>query len=301
MIKHCNSQILGKSLASGLIAACAFTGIGLGTAQAARIVGDADSVAAGQTAGTDSLSITLSQGNPDDEHSGVTGSISGVTIHLNRLSGIDPRVPADKARVEKASIAEIQDWSKNLHYSAVTDDNGTVRFSNLEPGVYLVSSTAPDGNYREINSFLVAVPFYTVTNNPNPVEGVVVAKSHKPGTPPPTTPDVPPTTPGVPPTTPGVPPTVPGVPPVTTTPGKPPTPGIPGIPGTPGTPTTPTQPGTPGTSGQSGVPGTSGSSESKGPLAITGVQALGLAGIAAMLIGGGVAIIVTAQRKNRKG
>ncbi|ASE57163.1 surface anchored protein [Corynebacterium jeikeium] len=295
---------------AAFLAACALVAvmgaIGANDANAARIVGRVDAPGVSATSGTDIVRITLSPGNPDDDNSSASGSISGVTIHLERLKGISPSSPQDREKVENATAAELAEWPKDLHFSQVTDENGSVKFSDLPEGIYLVTSTAPNDSYREINSFLVSVPFYGAGYDSTPVEGVIVAKSHKPGeTPPPSTP--PTTPPKTPPTTPpGTPPTTPG----TSTPPKTPptTPTTPTTPGKPGTSTTrsttSTTPGEPGTStpsDSSGSSSSSGSSGRSGSLALTGVQVAGLVAVAAALIGGGFVIIAASKKNSESG
>lgn len=281
---------------AAFLAACALVAvmgaIGANDANAARIVGRVDAPGVSTTSGTDIVRITLSRGNPDDDNSTASGSISGVTIHLERLKGVSPSSQQDREKVENATAAELAEWLKDLHFSQVTDENGSVTFSDLPEGIYLVTSTAPNNSYREINPFLVSVPFYGVDYDSTPVEGVIVAKSHKPGeTPPPTTP---PTTP------PGTPPTTPG----TSTPPKTP-PTTPGEPGTSTTTsTTSTPPGGSGTSkpsGSSGSSSSSGSSGGSGSLALTGVQVVGLVAAAAALIGGGFVIIAASKKNSESG
>ena len=291
---------------AAFLAACALVAvmgaIGANDANAARIVGRVDAPGVSATSGTDIVRITLSPGNPDDDNSSASGSISGVTIHLERLKGISPSSPQDREKVENATAAELAEWPKDLHFSQVTDENGSVKFSDLPEGIYLVTSTAPNDSYREINSFLVSVPFYGAGYDSTPVEGVIVAKSHKPGeTPPPSTP--PTTPPKTPPTTPpGTPPTTPGT---STPPKTPTTPTAPGKPGTStATSTTSTTPGEPGTStpsDSSGSSSSSGSSGRSGSLALTGVQVAGLVAVAAALIGGGFVIIAASKKNSESG
>lgn len=307
---------MNKSLTStwnriaAFLAACALVSVmgavGANDANAARIVGHQDAPGVSATSGTDIVRITLSPGNPDDDNSPASGSISGVTVHLERLKGISPASQQDREKVEKATAAELAAWPKDLHFSQVTDENGSVKFSDLPQGIYLVTSTAPNDSYREINPFLVSVPFYGLDYDSTPVEGVIVAKSHKPGeTPPPSTP--PTTPPKTPPTTPpGTPPTTPG----TSTPPKTPptTPTTPTTPGEPGTSTTtsttsmpPGEPGTSTPSGSSGSSSSSGSSGGSGSLALTGVQVAGLVAVAAALIGGGFVIIAASKKNSESG
>lgn len=278
-----------NSVVAGTIAlafTCAGLGAGADIAQAVPVAGRDGVAGVEQSVGTNVLKIRLTKGNPDDDGQTVAGSVEGVTIHLDRLEGIDPKNPADMKRVESARLDEIQKWNKDLNLSKVTDANGEVQFSGLVDGIYLVTSSAPDGNYREINAFLVAVPFHTVTEDPNPVEGVIVAKSHTPGrTPPPTTP--PTTPPKAPPTTP---PDTPPTPPEdgTTTPATTPT-------------TTPTKPPKKpvGESASGSSQGQSSSSGTSGSLALTGVQVAGLVAAAAALIGAGFIIIAVSRKKDK--
>lgn len=285
-----------NSVVAGTIAlafTCAGLGAGADIAQAVPVAGRDGVAGVEQSVGTNVLKIRLTKGNPDDDGQTVAGSVEGVTIHLDRLEGIDPKNPADMKRVESARLDEIQKWNKDLNLSKVTDANGEVQFSGLVDGIYLVTSSAPDGNYREINAFLVAVPFHTVTEDPNPVEGVIVAKSHTPGKTPPSTtpPKTPPTTPTTPPKTPPTTPT--DTPPTTPEDGR-------TTPAT--TPTTaPTKPPkTPvGESASGSSQGQSSSSGTSGSLALTGVQVAGLVAAAAALIGAGFIIIAVSRKKDK--
>lgn len=253
---------------AAFLAACALVSvmgaIGANDANAARIVGHQDAPGVSAKSGTDIVRITLSPGNPDDDNSKASGSISGVTIHLDRLKGVSPSSPQDREKVENATAAVLAEWPKDLHFSQVTDENGSVKFSDLPEGIYLVTSTAPNDSYREINPFLVSVPFYGADYDSTPVEGVIVAKSHKPREMPP--PSTPPTTP------PNTPPTTP-----------------------------PDEPGTSTPSGSSGSSSGSGSSGGSGSLALTGVQVAGLVAVAAALIGGGFVIIAASKKNSESG
>ena len=270
----------GASLSVGL-----GVGVGAGVATAAPVAGQTGVPNIEQSVGTDVLTIQLTQGNPDDDGMAPSGAITGVKIHLNRLAGIDPKSPADMARVENATLEQIQGWPTDAHRWQVTDAEGKTRFEGLADGIYVVTSTAPGEGYREINSFLVAVPFHTVATNSNPVAGVIVAKTHTPGKPPMT----PPTTPNVP----GVPPTTPETPPVT----PPTTPEKPDRPKTPEKRST-TTPVVPEKSTSKGAP--SSESKSNGPLAVTGAQVLGLVLAAAALIGTGFVLIAANRKKQEK-
>ena len=153
------------------------------------------------------------------------------------------------------------------------------RFDGLAHGFYVVTSTAPDDSYREINPFVVAVPFHTVVDNPKPVPGVIVAKTHKPGETP--TPPTSSSAPSAPPSRPDTPQTPPNYPP--TKPGKP-----------PHQPET-TPPGTP-SAGKTSTPVTS--SGNGGSLAMTGAQVIGVVAAALALIATGFVMIAFSRRKN---
>lgn len=238
----------------------------VGVADAAKVAGLGDQPGVSRDHGTDTLSITLSAGN-GDPLGPATGTVVGVTIKLERLQSIDPEKAADRAKVRNTDAAEIKDWPKDRTIKAVTDNAGQVRFQGLEKGIYLVTSQAPAGasagEYREIEPFLVAVPFHTVAANPRPVEGVIVAKTSTtvpPTTPPETPPSTPPTTP--PPST-----------PPSTPPGE-----------TPPTGTTP-------------QPNPGGESErEQGDLAMTGVQILGFVIAAAVLLFAGAFLLIARRR-----
>ncbi|WP_146003853.1 prealbumin-like fold domain-containing protein [Corynebacterium aurimucosum] len=251
---------------------------------------------------TDTVTVRLTQGNPNDDGHAPAGKIQGVTIRLARLAGLDPNSASDVARLQNANWDEVRNWRTDMHAEKVTDANGEVTFGGLANGFYVVTSTAPDDSYREISPFVVVVPFHTVVDNPNPVPGVIVAKTHKPGeTPtPPTTPTAP-TTPNTPSTTPNTPSTTSSTP--RTTPKFPPVfpPLIPPVPPTkPGE--TPHEPGTtPPNNPESGTNTTSDSPNRSqgngGSLAMTGAEVLGVVAGALALIATGFVMIAFSRRK----
>ncbi|TYR19598.1 adhesin [Corynebacterium urealyticum] len=246
----------------------------VGIAEAAKVAGLSDQPGVSRDSGIDTLSITLSSGN-GDPLSPATGKVAGVTIKLERLKGVDPENAADMAKVRNTGADEIADWPTDRTIAAVTNDAGQVRFQGLEKGIYLVTSQAPagaaEGEYREIEPFLVAVPFHTVADNPRPVEGVIVAKTNTtvpPTTPPTEPPETPPSTP------PGTPPTTP--PPGDTPPGE-----------------TPPSGETPGAGDEQ--------ERGQGDLAMTGVQIIGLVLAAVALMGAGLLMLLITKKRKQEG
>ena len=262
----------------GVACAIAFAGPGMVAAGAVQVAGQ-QSTGAERTSATDTVTIRLTQGNPNDDGQPPSGKIQGVTIHLDRLAGLDPTNADDAARVRNANLDEVRDWRTDVHVDLVTNANGEVTFDGLAHGFYVVTSTAPDDSYREINPFVVAVPFHTVVDNPKPVPGVIVAKTHKPGETP--TPPTSSSAPSAPPSRPDTPQTPPNYPP--TKPGKP-----------PHQPET-TPPGTP-SAGKTSTPVTS--SGNGGSLAMTGAQVIGVVAAALALIATGFVMIAFSRRKN---
>ncbi|MGM1310306.1 surface anchored protein [Corynebacterium striatum] len=274
-MKRLTNAWSARVVAVGVVCAVAFAGPGVVAGEAVQVAGQ-QSTGAERTSATDTVTIRLTQGNPNDDGQPPSGKIQGVTIHLDQLAGLDPTNADDAARVRNANLDEVRDWRTDVHVDLVTNANGEVTFDGLAHGFYVVTSSAPDDSYREINSFVVAVPFHTVVDNPNPVPGVIVAKTHKPGeTPtPPRTPTTPPSHPNTPQTTPNYPPTKPGKPPhqPETTP-----PGTPGV----GKTSTPAAP-----------------SGNSGSLAMTGAQVIGVVAAALALIATGFVMIAFSRRKN---
>lgn len=274
-MKRLTNAWSARVVAVGVVCAVAFAGPGVVAGEAVQVAGQ-QSTGAERTSATDTVTIRLTQGNPNDDGQPPSGKIQGVTIHLDRLAYLDPTNADDAARVRNANLDEVRDWRTDVHVDLVTNANGEVTFDGLAHGFYVVTSSAPDDSYREINSFVVAVPFHTVVDNPNPVPGVIVAKTHKPGeTPtPPRTPTTPPSHPNTPQTTPNYPPTKPGKPPhqPETTP-----PGTPGV----GKTSTPAAP-----------------SGNSGSLAMTGAQVIGVVAAALALIATGFVMIAFSRRKN---
>lgn len=250
--------------------------VGVGVADAAKVAGLNDQPGVSRDYGTETLSITLSQGN-SDALTPPTGKVAGVTIKLERLQGINPENAADRAKVRNASAEEIASWPTDRTLTAVTNEAGQVRFQGLEKGIYLVTSQAPAGaaagEYREISPFLVAVPFHTVDSNPRPVEGVIVAKTTvPPSTPPTDPPSTPPSTP------PENPPTTPTPPPGETPPAD-----------------TPEQGSTP-----EPVPGDE-NGRGPGNLPMTGVQILGIVLAAVALMGAGLLMLLISKKRKQEG
>lgn len=277
-MKRLTNAWSARVVAVGVVCAVAFTGPGVVAAEAVQVAGQ-QSTGAERTSATDTVTIRLTQGNPNDDGQPPSGKIQGVTIHLDRLASLDPTNADDAARVRNANFDEVRDWRTDVHVDLVTNANGEVTFDGLAHGFYVVTSTAPDDSYREINPFVLAVPFHTVVDNPNPVPGVIVAKTHKPGeTPTPTTSS---STPSAPPSHPDTPQTPPNYPP--TKPGKP-----------PHQPET-TPPGTPG-AGKTSTPAVP--SSNGGSLAMTGAQVIGVVAAALALIATGFVMIAFSRRKN---
>ena len=291
-MKRLTNAWSARVAAVGVACAIAFAGPGVVAAEAVQVAGQ-QSTGAERTSATDTVTIRLTQGNPNDDGQPPSGKIQGVTIHLDRLAGLDPTNADDGARVRNANLDEVRDWRTDVHVDLVTNANGEVTFDGLAHGFYVVTSTAPDDSYREINPFVVAVPFHTVVDNPKPVPGVIVAKTHKPGETP-TTPTAP-TTPNTPSTTSSTPRTTPKFPPVFP-------PLIPPVPPTkPGE--TPHEPGTtPPNNPESGTNTTSDSPNRSqgngGSLAMTGAEVLGVVAAALALIATGFVMIASSRRKN---
>ena len=277
-MKRLTNAWSARVAAVGVACAIAFAGPGVVAAEAVQVAGQ-QSTGAERTSATDTVTIRLTQGNPNDDGQAPSGKIQGVTIHLDRLAGLDPTNADDAARVRNANLDEVRDWRTDVHVDLVTNANGEVTFDGLAHGFYVVTSTAPDDSYREINPFVVAVPFHTVVDNPKPVPGVIVAKTHKPGETP--TPPTSSSAPSAPPSRPDTPQTPPNYPP--TKPGKP-----------PHQPET-TPPGTP-SAGKTSTPVTP--SGNGGSLAMTGAQVIGVVAAALALIATGFVMIAFSRRKN---
>ena len=277
-MKRLTNAWSARVVAVGVACAVAFAGPGVVAAEAVQVAGQ-QSTGAERTSATDTVTIRLTQGNPNDDGQPPSGKIQGVTIHLDRLAGLDPTNADDAARVRNANLDEVREWRTDVHVDLVTNANGEVTFDGLAHGFYVVTSTAPDDSYREINPFVVAVPFHTVVDNPKPVPGVIVAKTHKPGETP--TPPTSSSAPSAPPSRPDTPQTPPNYPP--TKPGKP-----------PHQPET-TPPGTP-SAGKTSTPVTS--SGNGGSLAMTGAQVIGVVAAALALIATGFVMIAFSRRKN---
>lgn len=87
---------------------------GVVAAGAVQVVGQ-QTTGAERTVDTDTVTVRLTQGNPDDDGQAPSGKIQGVTIHLARLAGLDPNNADDVARVQDAGLAEVREWRTDVH------------------------------------------------------------------------------------------------------------------------------------------------------------------------------------------
>ncbi|MEJ6018752.1 hypothetical protein [Corynebacterium sp. H113] len=288
MSNNITAATLRNISASAVALSCAAGMLLAPVAMATEVVGQTtESATTVADSGVRSLSITLTQNNPNDDPVDPTkpaGPAAGVTILVQRLAGIDPANAADVQKVRDTPLTEIADsWPKDVEQRALTDEDGTAYFSELEPGIYYVTSFAPDDgkSYNLVEPFLVSIPFHNGQAGSNP--GVIVAKHcvcpPAPGEPgKPCDPDDSTPTPS----------STSRPTPSSPKPGTPGTPGKPGGPGTPGSPNVPGKPGSPGSPGSPSAPG---------KLPITGVQLVGLLAAAASMIGVGFLLIASKREK----
>lgn len=278
-------------------AAIAAPACGLGTggiAKANPVVGsESNLTASAQSTGTHDITIQLSLGNPNPGEGGQpkpTWKVTGVTITLERLAGLDPANKDDIAKVTDAAVTEVvTQWPKAEKFSAVTDGTGTAHFSGLPVGLYAVTSTAPDdsADYRKIQPFVMAIPFFDGLNG-DVGQGVIIAKPSGPTPPPDVPPDVPPVVP-------------PPFPPIPHWPHKPHTPPNPSTPPSqpPAPPTQPNQPPTPPTPpNQPPTPPTHTALVPRLP--VTGANVIWLVAVAGLLTLTGAFLLITNMRDARK-
>lgn len=216
------------------------------------------------------------------------GGNEGYTITLTRLDTPPVNTTEGYKAAAELELKSITNTLKLDSRSGVTDKYGAARFDGLKPGAYLIEASNPrdpSAYYPQPQKMIVVLP--TVgenrTWNYNPT---IIAKFI------PEDCDCPSITP-----TP---------PPVTTKP-NPPTSKTPEKPTTPTTPSTSTKPKRPQDTEPGRPPRTTspGSTErqDKGraekPLPITGVQAAGIVGVAAALIGGGFVLLSFTRSRKR--
>lgn len=278
----CSTAAIGASLA------------GTGTALAdTRVVSGNDAGLAAESVDKhDLLTLTVRKvaTNPyDDVPEGAKPSaIAGAKFTLSRIEGIDVTTTAGREDAKRLSLDDASSKTLNPIAQRTTDADGVVTFSNLAPGLYLLEESAPDGdyNYHLASPKLIILPLGNATGDGFDYENVVVTKP-EPSRPPTTT-----TTRTRPPGTVTIHPgnetiwstpstTRVAEPPVTATSTRSATvSAAPAASGTPPAATTATAPGNP---------------DRNGGLASTGANVLWLAGIAAILIIGG---LVLARRNN---
>lgn len=223
-------------------------------------------------------------------------NISGTKFTLERIDGIDLTTQEGWDKAKALTLDEAAKAPKAEKYTATTNEKGEAIFTGLKPGVYYVTAVAPnDGQHLTPERKVITLPVGNKDEAGNAgwdCAPRIVAKFEITETTPPTTPSKPTMPPFTPPTKPSKPtePTTPGKTTPKTTPSK--TPGK--MPSTSNKTTTP-KTSTPGSKSSSG----SSSSGKSGPLAVTGVQALQLVGVAAVLIAFGF-ILLGGRRRNEK-
>ena len=216
------------------------------------------------------------------------GGVDGYTVTISQVKTDPINTVEGYTKAAKLDVAAAKALGLEESRSEISDSNGAVTFSGLKPGAYYITVTPPEDSskrYAVPQEMIVVVPLVAQDGRWNYQPRVIAKFDPKdcecpPPTTTPPTPPTPPSTPGT--TTPGTtPPEDPDDPEITmtTTPNPDPDSEVP-----------PTSPGT-------GTPPGGGSSGGSGSLAVTGVQAAWLAGIAAMLIGAG-ALVLVANRKN---
>lgn len=292
--------------------------IGVGAAPAALaderpVVGACRQVTSPDALNTDGdpvfLTLRKTAANPYDDTDGrPIGSIEDIPFRVNQVQGLSLSTPQGLAAAQKMSVVQARENGLELVGVLRTNENGSVTFAGLEPGMYLVEEIAPDNehNYRTSAPFLVLLPTLKADCRTAVDNTVIMVKSldDPEGGNPPTTPRTPST--GTETTTPST--------PSTRTPGtgtstvRTSTPSTPSTPGT-GTTVTETEPNRVPPTGSTVTTtrgfGGSGSDQSgdsptrnvfrDGPLASTGANVLWLLIAAAALISGGVLLV----RNNR--
>ena len=132
-MKRVTNAWSARVVAVGVVCAVAFAGPGVVAGEAVQVAGQ-QSTGAERTSATDTVTIRLTQGNPNDNGQPPSGKIQGVTIHLDRLAGLDPTNADDAARVRNANLDEVRDWRTDVHVDLVTNANGEVTFDGLAHG-----------------------------------------------------------------------------------------------------------------------------------------------------------------------
>ncbi|MDU0479852.1 SpaH/EbpB family LPXTG-anchored major pilin [Staphylococcus chromogenes] len=119
---------------------------------------------AGAPAATAQESYSLSIQKTDGQGETVGKLIPGVTFKINRLLDLSPMTQAELADLTKKDISILTDSSPypmGPELTMATNEQGIAKFSNLEPGVYLVREMAyriGNVDYLQATPFLVSVP-----------------------------------------------------------------------------------------------------------------------------------------------
>ncbi|MCQ9343738.1 hypothetical protein [Corynebacterium kozikiae] len=182
-------RLTQRLAAAALVAAFASASPAVTQSSAAPLVGMTGVNTQGE--GTNNLKITLTKGTAADGTPS-EGSVVGVTIVAKRLAGIIPTDPQSMDKVNNADFAEVLTWPTDHTIEVATDTQGSVSLKDLPNGVYVVTSIPAPG-VREVNPFLVAVPFHTGEQGEQ-LEGVILAKPRDFNPPPPSITPPPPAT-----------------------------------------------------------------------------------------------------------
>lgn len=111
------------------------------------------------------VTFTLTGDNPYDDldpEELPPAPLSGYRITLTQILGFDPRNPVDRLRADAITPEGARLMPHGVIASAVTNEQGFAKISDLPVGLYLVETVAPEGDpthkYKKLEPFLVMLP-----------------------------------------------------------------------------------------------------------------------------------------------
>lgn len=111
------------------------------------------------------ITFTLTGDNPYDDvdpEELPPAPLNGYQITVTQILGFDPRDPVDRLRADAITPEGARLLPHGVTASAVTDEHGFAKISDLPIGLYLVETVAPQGDpthkYKKLEPFLVMLP-----------------------------------------------------------------------------------------------------------------------------------------------
>lgn len=125
-----------------------------------------------------SITVTVRYKSKPVKDGKLTAVLVGYADQTNQYSTVFTQDPIDNitSRTTVSKLSNFYTKNKNKHdffTKTVAIKEGTATFSNLDPGLYLISQKTASTGYYPLNSFLVSIPYWDGTQYQYDVDATV--------------------------------------------------------------------------------------------------------------------------------